>query len=102
MMARYGRDTWFRLGDMDMTTHVLHTQRVSEGRTLTETTRDLASSLGIKSRILPMTDQPVATLIRTPEGDLDFQEYFVRRRHADTVTGVVFRGIEEARTTQEA
>jgi LPPG:FO 2-phospho-L-lactate transferase len=101
MMARYGRDAWFRLGDMDMTTHVLRTQLLSEGRTLTEATRDLASSLDIKSQILPMTDQPVATLITTPEGELDFQDYFVRRRHADTVTGVVFRGIEEARPTQE-
>jgi LPPG:FO 2-phospho-L-lactate transferase len=101
MMARYGRDVWFRLGDMDMTTHVLRTQFLDEGRTLTETTSDLASSLGVKSRILPMSDQPVATLIKTSEGDLDFQDYFVRRRHADTVTGVVFRGIEGARTTLE-
>lgn len=101
MMARYGRDPWFRLGDMDMVTHVLRTQLLGEGRTLTQVTRDLASSLGIKSAILPMSDSPVATLIRTPEGDLDFQDYFVRRRHADTVTGVTFRGIEEARPTKQ-
>jgi len=101
MMARYGRDPWFRLGDMDMVTHVLRTQLLNEDRTLTEVTRDLASSLGIKSRILPMSDSPVATLIRTPEGDLDFQDYFVRRRHADTVTSVFFRDIEEARPTRE-
>ncbi|MEO8288528.1 MAG: 2-phospho-L-lactate transferase [Chloroflexota bacterium] len=101
MMARYGRDPWFRLGDMDMVTHVLRTQMLHEGRTLTEATRDLAQSLGIKSAILPMSDQPVETLIQTTDGDLDFQDYFVRRRHADTVTGVVFRGIDESRPTQE-
>src|SRR4249920_1880426 len=62
MMARYGRDTWFRLGDMDMVTHVLRTQMLREGRTLTEVTANLASSLGVKSRILPMCDEQVATL----------------------------------------
>jgi LPPG:FO 2-phospho-L-lactate transferase len=101
LMARYGRDTWFRLGDMDMATHVFRTQLLGEGRTLTQVTHDLASSLGIESTILPMCDRPVETLIRTPQGDLDFQDYFVRRRHADTVTGVVFRGIDETRPTQE-
>jgi LPPG:FO 2-phospho-L-lactate transferase len=101
MMARYGRDAWFRLGDMDMVTHILRTQLLGEGRTLTQVTQDLSSSLGMKSNILPMCDRPVETLIRTPQGDLDFQDYFVRRRHADTVTGVVFRSKNEARPTQE-
>jgi len=101
MMARYGRDAWFRLGDMDMVTHILRTQLLGEGRTLSAVTADLASSLGVKSRILPMCDGIVETLVRTEEGDLDFQDYFVRRRHSDTVKGVVFRGIEEARLTPE-
>ncbi len=101
MLGRYGRDAWFRLGDMDMVTHLLRTQMLREGRTLTEATSGLASSLGIKSALLPMSDQPVETLIRTAEGDLDFQDYFVRRRHADTVTGVVFRGVEESQPTQQ-
>jgi len=96
MMARYGRDAWFRLGDMDMVTHVLRTQTLREGRTLTEVTADLASSLGIKSHILPMCDQQVETVVKTAQGELDFQDYFVRRRHADRVESVLFRGIETA------
>jgi LPPG:FO 2-phospho-L-lactate transferase len=100
MLARYGRDTWFRIGDMDMATHVLRTQMLQEGRTLTEATGDLAASLGIPSRILPMCDEPVATLIETAGGTLDFQDYFVRRRHGDAVTGVAFEGIESVRPTE--
>jgi LPPG:FO 2-phospho-L-lactate transferase len=101
MLARYGRDTWFRLGDMDLATHILRTQMLHEGRTHTEATADLASALNIPSRILPMSDQPVETLVETPEGTLDFQDYFVRRRHSDVVTGVVFRGADKAHPTPE-
>ncbi len=101
MLARYGRDTWFRLGDMDLATHILRTQMLHEGRSLTEATTDLTSSLSIPSRVLPMSNQPVETLVETPEGTLDFQDYFVRRRHADTVTGVIFRGADSAHPTSE-
>src|SRR5919205_926533 len=62
MLARYGRDTWFRVGDMDMATHVLRTTMLAEGRRLTEATEDLASALGIRTRILPMCDEYVQTL----------------------------------------
>lgn len=91
MMERYGRDTWFSLGDMDVTTHVLRTDMLHSGRSLTEVTADLASSLGVPSRILPMCDERVETLVDTPGGTLDFQEYFVRHRHADTVTAISYR-----------
>jgi LPPG:FO 2-phospho-L-lactate transferase len=101
MMARYGRDVWFRLGDMDLATHILRTEMLVGPYNLTQVTANLASSLGIKSRILPMCDEPVETLVRTTAGDLDFQDYFVRRRHADTVQGVLFRGIEQARLTPD-
>ncbi len=101
MLSRYGRDAWFRLGDMDMVTHVLRTQMLREDRTLTEVTRGLASNLGVPSALLPMCDERVETLVQTPEGSLDFQEYFVRRRHADTVTGVLFRGIAYSQPTAE-
>src|SRR5437867_3095244 len=100
MLARYGLDTWFSVGDMDMATHVLRTQMLSEGRSLTEATAELTGALGILTRILPMCDEPVHTLVETPEGVLDFQEYFVRRRHSVPVTGVAFEGIDEARPTQ--
>jgi LPPG:FO 2-phospho-L-lactate transferase len=102
MVEQYGRDVWFRLGDMDFVTHILRTQMLSEGRTLTQATADLASALKIPSRILPMCDESVQTVVETPDGALEFQDYFVRRRHADTVLGVSFRGVEEARPTPEA
>ncbi len=99
MLTQYGRDPWFRVGDMDLATHVLRTQLRHEGRTLTEATANLASSLGVRSHLLPMCDEPVETLVETAEGTLNFQDYFVRRRHADTVTGVTFEGIDSARPT---
>ena len=100
MLGRYGVDTWFRIGDKDIATHVLRTQRMAEGKTLTEVTEKMVSALGVQSHILPMCDEPVATFVHTPEGTLDFQDYFVRRRHSGAVTGVTFRGIEEARPTE--
>jgi LPPG:FO 2-phospho-L-lactate transferase len=99
MLERYGRDTWFRIGDLDMVTHVLRTQMLSEGLSLTEATQALAASLRIPTRILPMCDEPVETLVETPEGTLGFQDYFVRRGHADDVTGVTFQGIDAAQPT---
>ena len=96
-IARYGRDPWFRLGDRDVATHVLRTDRLRQGATLTETMAELAHALGVDSRLLPMTDEPVATLVDTPTGRLAFQDYFVARRQTDDVLGVVFDGIEEAR-----
>ncbi|MDQ6693926.1 MAG: 2-phospho-L-lactate transferase [Chloroflexota bacterium] len=99
MLGRYGHDAWFRLGDMDIVTHVLRTQGLREGRTLSGVTAELAKSLGIEAKIMPMCDEPVMTIIETPDGPLEFQEYFVRHRHADVVNGVAFRGIEEARLT---
>ena len=101
MLKRYGEDAWFRIGDKDMATHVLRTQLLSQGRTLTEVTRQMVSALGVSSRLLPMSDELVATLVETPEGTLDFQDYFVRHRHSDLVTGVSFKGIEQARPTEE-
>ncbi len=96
-IARYGREPWFRLGDQDIATHILRTERLRAGATLTATMAELAGALGVTARILPMTDDPVATLVDTPAGRLEFQEYFVGRKQADEVLGVTFRGIEAAR-----
>ena len=96
MLARYGEDTWFRVGDRDLATHMTRTRLLREGQTYTEVVGALAKSLGVGARILPMSDQPVATFVRTPGGELPFQEYFVRRRHADEVRGVRFEGVERA------
>jgi LPPG:FO 2-phospho-L-lactate transferase len=97
MLARYGRDAWFKIGDRDFGTHLDRTARLRRGEPLTDVVAHLARSLGVRARILPMCDEPVATRIRTPDGTLDFQDYFVRRHHADVVDGVEFRGIERAR-----
>lgn len=96
MLGRYGRDVWFQLGDRDFATHIARTQRLRAGAPLTLVTAELASGLGIRAKILPMCDEPVATRVLTPNGPLDFQEYFVHRHQSATVTGVTFQGIERA------
>ena len=96
MLGRYGEDTWFKLGDRDLATHVLRTDRLRSGETLTEVTDALCRVLGVESALLPMTDDPVSTVLETPEGRLEFQEYFVRRGQRDEVLGVDLRGIEDA------
>jgi LPPG:FO 2-phospho-L-lactate transferase len=79
-LERLGGETWFRLGDADLALHVERTRRLAAGATLTQVTAALAGRLGIRTRLLPMTDQPVRTRVRTPTGWLDFQDYFVRQR----------------------
>ena len=75
-----GGDTWFRLGDRDLATHVLRRRMLDRGKTLSEATDALAGALGIRHRIVPMSDRPVRTVVETDEGTLPFQDYFVRRR----------------------
>jgi LPPG:FO 2-phospho-L-lactate transferase len=91
-----GGETWFRLGDRDLALHVERTRRLAAGETLAGITADVARRLGIASRILPMTDDPVRTRVQTREGALDFQRYFVGRQCAPEVTGFVFEGAELA------
>jgi LPPG:FO 2-phospho-L-lactate transferase len=96
MLARYGEDTWFKLGDRDLATHLLRTARLRAGEPLTRITADLSGALGVRSAILPMCDEPVATVLDTPDGPLEFQEYFVRRGQRDEVLGIELRGVEAA------
>jgi len=100
MLGRYGEDTWFKLGDRDLATHVLRTDRLRSGETLTEITDKLSGALDLASAVLPMTDDPVSTVLDTPEGRLEFQEYFVRRGQKDEVLRVELRGIEDAGPTE--
>ncbi len=100
-LAIYGEETWFRLGDRDLAAHIVRTARLAAGARLTEADLGLQRSLGIAARILPMTDQPVRTELRTDDGWLDFQEYFVHRHQAPTVHEVRLAGIEVARLTPE-
>src|SRR3990172_7895323 len=82
MLARYGEETWFRLGDRDLATHIVRTRRLRAGERLTTVAMHLQGALGIPARILPMADEPVRTQVRTDEGGLDFQTYFVGRHQA--------------------
>jgi LPPG:FO 2-phospho-L-lactate transferase len=101
MLERLGAATWFRLGDRDVATNLLRTQRLREGQRLTEVTAGLASALGVRARLLPMTDDPVRTELRTADGWLEFQEYFVHRHHADRVSALRYLGTEAAAPTPE-
>jgi LPPG:FO 2-phospho-L-lactate transferase len=96
MLARYGEETWFKLGDKDLATHVVRTNRVRGGELLADVTLRLAASLGVGAAVLPMTNDPVRTQVRTDDGWLDFQDYFVRRRQEPTVHEVRFAGVERA------
>ncbi len=96
MLRRLGHDTWFKLGDRDLAVHVHRTERLRAGMTHAEVTDDLRRRLGLETRLLPMSDQPVRTRVRTPDGWLDFQEYFVRRRAADEVLEIRYDGVEAA------
>ncbi len=96
-LERYGFDTWFRLGDRDLATHLFRTQRWREGATLSTIANEIATSWGIETRLLPMSDEPVRTRITTPGGELAMQEWFVRDRAEPPVTAVAFAGAKKAR-----
>ncbi len=101
-ITRYGQEPWFLLGDQDFATHILRTERLRAGTPLAAVTAELADALGIRTRIIPMTDDRVATLIDTPVGRLEFQDYFVGRRQSDDVLGVTFAGIDGATAHPDA
>ena len=101
-LGLYGEPTWFALGDRDVALHVARTARLRDGARLTAVCLELQAALGIGARILPMTDEPVRTEVRTDDGWLEFQEYFVHRRQEPAVHEVQFAGIEAATTTTEA
>ena len=89
-----GGETWFKLGDGDLATHIERTRCLATGERLSRITDDFRSRLGISARILPMTDDRVRTRLRTQEGWLDFQDYFVRRRATPIVYDLVYDGAE--------
>ena len=101
MLERYGQETWFGLGDRDIATHLVRSKRMRAGARLTEVEAELAQALGIQAQLLPMTDDIVRTKLRTDDGWLSFQDYFVQRHHADDVHEVHFHGIEHAQPTTE-
>lgn len=96
-LTSYGQENWFALGDRDLATHIHRTQLLRQGKTLSEITDDLRARLGLKLRILPMSNQPVQTHVLTPAGLLHFEEYFVKRRCSDPVQDVQFVGASSAK-----
>lgn len=96
MLRRYGVPDWFQVGDRDLATDLYRTNELRQGRALTDITADIAQRLGVKARVLPMTDAPVATRLQAGEEWIDFQDYFVRRRHQDPVQAIRYDGITSA------
>ena len=96
-LAAFGRSHWFNLGDRDLATHIHRSAILAEGKTLSDAAEAIRLALGVKSRILPMSDQPVPTMIDTAEGELHFQEYLVKRRAEPVVRGIRFDGAGKAR-----
>lgn len=96
-----GGDTWFRLGDRDLATHLERSQRLAAGHSLSAVTAHLCRQLGVEHRIIPMSDDPVRTRLKTTEGELAFQAYFVREQCRPAVKGFYFQGIEQAAPQQQ-
>ena len=92
-----GEEPWFRIGDRDVATHLWRSERLRGGEPLSAVTAELARRRGLRFRLLPVTDDPHPTVVVTPEGELSFQDYFVRGRAAATVTGLRFPGAAQAR-----
>ncbi len=101
MMQRYGGESWFGLGDGDLATHLLRTQRLRAGLNLTGVMFELRTALGITADLLPMSDQPVRTVVHTDEGVLPFQRYFVQRRCQPRLLGLEFDGMEGAQPSPQ-
>jgi LPPG:FO 2-phospho-L-lactate transferase len=95
-LKRLGAPDWFSLGDSDLATHLERTRRLKEGQSLSQITRDFCAAWGIQHTVLPMSDDPVRTMVDTDEGELPFQEYFVHRRCEPRVKGFRFAGADSA------
>src|SRR5271163_3010413 len=92
----YGREIWFNLGDRDLATHIHRTDLLAHGKTLSQAAESIRLALAVKSRILPMSDQPIPTIIETRDGNMHFQEYLIKHRTEPGVRGIHFAGIKHA------
>jgi LPPG:FO 2-phospho-L-lactate transferase len=95
-MGQLGEPTWFHTGDRDLAVHLLRSRLLAEGKTLSDATATICEKLGVKARILPMSDSRVETRVDTPSGELSFEEYFVQRWYQDPVNSVRFAGASDA------
>jgi LPPG:FO 2-phospho-L-lactate transferase len=100
-MARYGGPTWFQLGDRDLATHLLRSKWLNEGYPYNWVTKELCRRLGVYCTLLPMSQEPVHTMLQTPQGELAFQEYFVHQRCEPVVQSIRFAGVEAAQPSRE-
>ena len=96
-IERLGGQTWFRLGDQDLATHIERTRQMKSGQSLSQITKDFCKAWGIHPDVIPMSDNPIRTIVETDEGELAFQEYFVHRRCEPRVKGFHFDGIKSAK-----
>jgi LPPG:FO 2-phospho-L-lactate transferase len=96
MLEKLDGETWFRLGDHDLAVHVQRSRRLAAGESLSSVTAGLCKQLGVQARVVPMSDQPVRTLVQTDSGELTFQDYFVRLRCEPVLRGLRFAGASSA------
>ncbi len=101
-ISKLGGVDWFRLGDQDLGTHLERTRRLKGGDSLSQITKDFCKAWGVEHTVLPMSDQPVRTIVESDEGDLAFQEYFVHRRCEPRVKGFRFEGADRAESVSGA
>ena len=99
MLGQYGAETWFNLGDRDMGTHIRRTQMLRQGMTLSEATAYLCRCLGVAPQVIPMSDDPVQTVVITEDADLAMQEYFVRQGSKPAVKGIRYEGAATAQAS---
>jgi len=95
-LHRYGLETWFNIGDRDLATHIYRTAKMEKGSKLSEVTKNLSKILGVKAKILPVTDDWVETKVNTDKGLMHFQEFWVRRKARDRVLGLMFDGVDRS------
>jgi LPPG:FO 2-phospho-L-lactate transferase len=95
-MGQLAQPTWFHVGDRDLAIHILRSKLLAEGKTLSEVTGEISDKLGVKARILPMTNSRVETRVGTPSGELSFEEYFVQRWYQDPVQSIRFAGAADS------
>jgi LPPG:FO 2-phospho-L-lactate transferase len=96
-LGRLGEPTWFKLGDKDLATHIMRSRLFNEGFQLTRITGEICDRLGITAKILPMSNERIETRVLTPDGEISFQEYFVKERWSKQVTSIRFEGADQSR-----
>ena len=97
-LEKFGGEAWFKLGDKDIATHITRTRLLRAGLKLSDVTARLTNDLGIKARLLPMSNDAIETRVETPDGEISFQEYFVKQRWRPEVKKIFYAGVENSRT----